>query len=146
MPSLQCLNPKKTHMPWYAVYTKSRCEKKTHTALLQQGIESYCPTTIVKKQWSDRVKKVEQPIFTSYIFVEITQAQQTIVRQTFGVVNFVYWLGKPAVIKPTEIEAIKKFLEKHENVEGESSIILYTMDKNTYGDENLLKIIADEKY
>lgn len=115
-------------MPWYAVYTKSRCEKKAHTALIQQGIESYCPTAIVKKQWSDRIKKVEQPIFTSYIFVEITQAQQTIVRQTFGVVNFVYWLGKPAVIKPAEIEAIKKFLERHENV---------TLEKITHkiGDE-----------
>jgi transcription antitermination factor NusG len=101
-------------MNWYAIYTKSRCEKKVHATLLQNGIESYCPTTIVKKQWTDRVKKIEQPIFTSYLFVHITTEQQAQVRQTNGVVNFVYWLGKPAQIKAIEIQAIKNFIEKNE--------------------------------
>ena len=101
-------------MNWYAIYTKSRCEKKVHTTLLQNGIESYCPTTIVKKQWTDRVKKIEQPLFSSYLFVKITIDQQQQIRETAGVVNFVYWLGKPAQIKAVEIEAIKNFVEKNE--------------------------------
>ncbi len=101
-------------MNWYAIYTKSRCEKKVHTTLLQKGIESYCPTTIVKKQWTDRVKKIKQPLFTSYLFVKITIDQQQQIRETAGVVNFVYWLGKPAQIKAVEIEAIKNFVEKNE--------------------------------
>ena len=100
-------------MNWYAIYTKSRCEKKVHTTLLQKGIESYCPTTIVKKQWTDRVKKIKQPLFTSYLFVKITIDQQQQIRETAGVVNFVYWLGKPAQIKAVEIEAIKNFIEKN---------------------------------
>jgi transcriptional antiterminator RfaH len=103
-------------MNWYAIYTKSRCEKKVHATLLQSGIESYCPTTIIKKKWTDRVKKIEQPLFTSYLFVNITAEQQTQVRQTNGVVNFVYWLGKPAQIKSTEIEAIRNFIEKNETI------------------------------
>ena len=101
-------------MNWYAIYTKSRCEKKVHTTLLQKGIESYCPTTIVKMQWTDRVKKIKQPLFTSYLFVKITIDQQQQIRETAGVVNFVYWLGKPAQIKAVEIEAIKNFVEKNE--------------------------------
>jgi len=101
-------------MNWYAIYTKSRCEKKVHTILLQKGIESYCPTTIVKKQWTDRVKKIKQPLFTSYLFVKITIDQQQQIREIAGVVNFVYWLGKPAQIKAVEIEAIKNFVEKNE--------------------------------
>jgi transcription antitermination factor NusG len=101
-------------MNWYAIYTKSRCEKKVHTTLLQKGIESYCPTTIVKKQWTDRVKKIKQPLFTSYLFVKITIDQQQQIRETAGVVNFVYWLGKPAQIKAVEIEAIKNFVKKNE--------------------------------
>jgi len=96
-------------MNWYAIYTKSRCEKKVHTTLLQNGIESYCPTIIVKKQWTDRVKKIEQPLFSSYLFVKITIDQQQQIREIAGVVNFVYWLGKPAQIKAVEIEAIKNF-------------------------------------
>ena len=99
-------------MNWYAIYTKSRCEKKVHTILLQKSIESYCPTTIVKKQWTDRVKKIEQPLFSSYLFVKITIDQQQQIREIAGVVNFVYWLGKPAQIKAVEIEAIKNFLVK----------------------------------
>ena len=71
-------------MNWYAIYTKSRCEKKVHTTLLQKGIESYCPTTIVKKQWTDRVKKIKQPLFTSYLFVKITIDQQQQIRETAG--------------------------------------------------------------
>ena len=103
-------------MPWFAIYTKSRCEKKVHEALEQKGIESYCPLTKVVRQWSDRVKKIEQPLFTSYVFVNVTQVQQSEVRQTNGVVNFVYWLGKPAVIPLAEIDAIKKFVDGYEKV------------------------------
>ncbi len=103
-------------MNWYALYTKSRCEKKVNEALQQQGIECYCPTTIVKKKWSDRIKKVEQPLFTSYVFVKIIAEQHIQVKQTNNVVNFVYWLSKPAIIKEQEIEAIKNFITKHQTV------------------------------
>lgn len=103
-------------MPWYAIYTKPRWEKKVHELLLKKGIESYCPLNRVIKQWSDRKKKVEIPLFTSYIFTNITEAQQTEIRMTAGVVNFVYWLGKPAIISNKEMEALKDFVDSNENI------------------------------
>ena len=103
-------------MTWYAVYTKPRWEKKVAALLSSRGIESYCPLNKVIKQWSDRKKKTTTPLFTSYVFVRISEAEKEAVRRTDGVVNFVYWLGKPAVIKENEIEAIRDFVSQHENV------------------------------
>jgi transcription antitermination factor NusG len=102
---------------WFALYTKPRWEKKVNALLFQKGIESYCPLNRVKKQWSDRVKVVEEPLFKSYVFVKIAPEDQSGIRAINGVVNFVYWLGKPAVIRETEIENIKRFLNEYEDVE-----------------------------
>ncbi|MEO7049924.1 MAG: transcription termination/antitermination NusG family protein, partial [Ferruginibacter sp.] len=88
---------------WYAVYTKSRCEKKVASLLAKKKVEHYCPLNRVVKQWSDRRKLVFEPLFTSYVFVKATDAEMATIRQTNDVINFVYWLGRPAVIKDTEI-------------------------------------------
>lgn len=106
---------------WYAVYTKPRWEKKVAELLTRKKIENYCPLNKVVRQWHDRKKMIEEPLFTSYVFVCITAAEQLEVRKTDGVVNFVYWLGKPAVIRPNEIEAIRDFLEDHQNVQLEKT-------------------------
>jgi transcription antitermination factor NusG len=105
---------------WYAVYTKSRWEKKVADQFNKANIENYCPLNRVVKQWSDRKKIVEEPLFTSYVFVKITERQMTEVRMIMGVVNFVYWLGKPAVISPLEIQTIQEFLVDYFNVRLES--------------------------
>lgn len=102
---------------WLALYTRPRWEKKVHALLEGKGIESYCPLNKVRRQWSDRVKVVEEPLFKSYIFVRVSEAERTKVRLTHGVINFIYWNGKPAKIREKEIEAIKLFLDEHENVE-----------------------------
>lgn len=104
-------------LKWYAVYTRPRWEKKVNTLLLQKGIESYCPLNKVRRKWSDRIKTIEEPLFKSYVFVKIAEEERTNVRMTNGVVNFVYWNGKPAIIKEKEIETIKRFLDEYENVE-----------------------------
>ena len=101
---------------WYAIYTKPRWEKKVHALLTGKKLESYCPLNKVTKKWSDRVKTVEEPLFKSYVFVHINEEEQSKVRMTAGVMNFVYWLGKPAVIPAREIETIRKFLNEYENV------------------------------
>jgi transcription antitermination factor NusG len=102
---------------WLAIYTKPRWEKKVSALLQQKGIEAYCPLNKVRRKWSDRIKLVEEPLFKSYVFVKITEEQRTDVRMTNGVVNFVYWNSKPAIIKDKEIQTIKRFLDEHENVE-----------------------------
>jgi transcription antitermination factor NusG len=102
---------------WFAVYTKPRWEKKVHFLLEQKGIESYCPLNKVRRRWSDRVKVVEEPLFKSYVFVRLIDDEKTNVRMTNGVVNFVFWLGKPAIDKDKEIETIKKFLNDYQDIE-----------------------------
>ena len=101
---------------WLAVYSRPRWEKKVNQLLLQKGLESYCPLNKVKRKWSDRVKLIEEPLFKSYVFVKVSDEDRTAVRMTPGVINFVYWEGKPAVIKEKEILAIKRFLDEYENV------------------------------
>ena len=76
-----------------------------------QGITSYCPTRKVKNQWADRVKEVELPIFNSYVFVFINPREELKVRVTLGVLNFVYYMGKPAQVRDSVIEDIKHCLE-----------------------------------
>jgi transcription antitermination factor NusG len=104
-------------LKWYAVYTKPRWEKKVNSLLLQKGIEAYCPLNKIRRKWSDRIKTIEEPLFKSYVFVKVTDEDRTNVRMTNGVVNFVYWNGKPAIIKEKEIQTIKRFLDEYENVE-----------------------------
>ncbi len=113
---------------WYVVYTKSRCEKKVHTLFLDNNFESYCPLQLVEKQWTDRIKKVDVPLFSSYVFVKGTKEELRNVRFISGVVNFVYWLGKPAEIKDSEISLIKDFLESNKKNSFEVDV-LKTNDK-----------------
>ncbi|MGZ5246736.1 MAG: UpxY family transcription antiterminator [Flavitalea sp.] len=108
---------------WYAVYTKPRWEKKVAELLARKKIETYCPLNRVHRQWSDRKKIILEPLFTSYVFVRIADAEQLAVRMTDGVLNFVYWLAKPAVIKDEEIDIIKKFLNDHDNVQIEKTFV-----------------------
>jgi transcription antitermination factor NusG len=105
---------------WLAVYTKPRWEKKVNGLLTAKGIETYCPLNKVRKKWSDRTKLVEEPLFKSYVFVHVGEDEQSRVRMTNGVLNYVYWNGKPAIIKDVEIDIIKKFMNEYENVEAHS--------------------------
>ncbi|MBK9465387.1 MAG: UpxY family transcription antiterminator [Chitinophagaceae bacterium] len=102
---------------WLAVYTRPRWEKKVNMLLTEKGLESYCPLNKVRRKWSDRMKVVEEPLFKSYVFVKVDNEDRSAVRMTNGAINFVYWNGKPAVIKEKEINAIKRFLNEYENVE-----------------------------
>lgn len=102
---------------WYALYTKPRWEKKVNELLERKGFTSYCPLNKVRRKWSDRTKIVYQPLFPSYVFAYLNEEEKTKVRMVDGVVNFVYYLGKPAVIREQEIDLIKRFLGDYENVE-----------------------------
>lgn len=113
------MTSEKSIKKWYAIYTKPRWEKKVHALLEERNIIAYCPLNKIRKRWSDRYKIVHEPLFKSYVFVEVEEDEMTKVRKTNGVVNFVYWNGKPAVIRQEEIALIKKFLNEYEFVEAE---------------------------
>jgi transcription antitermination factor NusG len=112
-----------TDRKWYVVYTKPRWEKKVYQLLTEAAIESYCPLNRTRKQWSDRMKWVDEPLFKSYVFVKISEQEQAAVRIVNGVVNFVYWLGKPAVVREAEIAIIRKFLNEYADVQAEALAI-----------------------
>jgi transcription antitermination factor NusG len=95
---------------WYALYTKPRWEKKIDASLIKKNIESWCPLQKIERQWSDRKKIIEEPLFKSYIFVHIDLNEKVKVLQTDGILNFVHYLGKPAIIKEDEISLIKQYL------------------------------------
>lgn len=101
---------------WYAIYTRPRWEKKVFRLLQEQGCETYCPINRIKRQWSDRMKWVDEPLFKSYLFVRVLESEKLAVRMTAGVVNFVYWNGKPGIVKDREIEQIRRFMNEHHEV------------------------------
>jgi transcription antitermination factor NusG len=95
-------------MQWYALYTEPRHEKKVADRLLKLGVEVYCPLVTQIKQWSDRKKKVEVPLLPSYVFVKLEESNRDIVFQVSGVVRYLFWLGKPAIIRNEEIQHLNQ--------------------------------------
>jgi len=110
--------PEKT---WFAVYVKSRSEKKVALEFEIDGIDFYLPLVKKLKQWSDRKKWVEEPLFRSYIFVHIEQKQYYEVLQTQNVVKYVTFEGKAAPIRKAQIEAVRYFLNEKdpENIDNQ---------------------------
>ena len=102
---------------WYVVYTRPRWEKKVAALLQAKDIEHYCPLNRVLKQWSDRKKVILEPLFKGYIFVKLDEATKWNIKNIEGIINFVYWLGKPAIVREDEIDTIKKFLREFNGVE-----------------------------
>lgn len=118
---------------WYAIYTRSRWEKKVADLLSRKNIENFCPLNKVKKQWADRKKIVMEPLFTSYVFVRVSEMEHAQIRKTDGVINLVYWLGKPAIIRDNEIDIIHRFLGEHQNI---------TVEKTPVNINDLVRVIS----
>lgn len=100
----------KTIARWYAVYVKSRYEKKTCKLLEDRHIEVYLPLLNRLKQWSDRKKMVEEPLFKSYIFVRTDLKNYYDILNTPGVVRFVGFEGRPAPVPDNQIMAVRQFV------------------------------------
>lgn len=93
---------------WYAVYTRPRSEKKLAEALSQLGIETYLPLLRTRKKWSDRYKRVEEPLFASYVFVRIDFERQSLsVLKTVQAVTFVTTAGEASAISETDMELLR---------------------------------------
>tara|TARA_B100001059_G_C17823349_1_gene579738 strand:- start:479 stop:979 length:501 start_codon:yes stop_codon:yes gene_type:complete len=100
---------------WYVLYTKPRNEKKVAERLTRAGYTVYCPLQKVRKKWSDRIKIVEEPLFKSYIFIQIEDAKRDEVLAFPGIVRYMFWLRRPAVVRQSEIATIQKWLGEHEH-------------------------------
>lgn len=108
---------------WYVVYTKSGMELKVSKALTKKSVENYCPVSNVQAKWWSLKKSVQQPLFTSYVFVKTTPEQITDLKKIDGVINVLYWLGKPAVVNEQEIALLKSFVASHSKVNAEKTTV-----------------------
>lgn len=98
-------------MSWYVLYTKPRTEKRVANGLEQLGLEVYCPLITEVKQWKDRKKKIQFPLFKSYVFIKLEEKRRNRVFDVPGVVRYLFWLGKPAIVRNEEIEVIREWLD-----------------------------------
>jgi len=97
---------------WYAIHTRARHEKLVTTRLQEHGITTFLPVTSEVRQWSDRRKLVDLPLFPCYGFVNVccgSKVRATIVR-TNGVLGFVGSCGGAIPIPDGEIESIRTLL------------------------------------
>lgn len=112
---------KKYTKKWYAIYTKSRNEKRAAADLEEKGIEVYLPLLKTLKQWSDRKKWVEEPLFRSYLFVRIYDKNYLDVLKTDGVVRFIMFRQERIPVPDAQIEAVKAFLNDEEIISAQET-------------------------
>lgn len=105
---------------WYAIYTKPRHEKKADDLLQEKNIETFLPMIRRVRQWKDRKKKVDIPLFRSYMFVRIDYKYRYDVLQTHGVVKIINFNGVPAVVPDWQIEGLRKIIEYPDSIQLEN--------------------------
>lgn len=96
---------------WYALYTRSRWEKRCAELIKANGYQVYLPLIKTLRQWSDRKKKVEIPLISGYVFVNISESEYYKILETPGIVCYVTFEGKAAPIRSSQIEAIKMAID-----------------------------------
>ncbi len=106
-------------LSWFAIHTRSKCEKKVATLLCGIQINHFLPIVKEVRFWSDRRKVIDQPLFPGYVFVRIPCEDKTriSVLRTDGVVGFVGIRGQGIPIPDTEIENIQTLLSSRVQVE-----------------------------
>ena len=95
---------------WFVVYTRPQQELKVAEQLSAMGITNYCPTITLLKQYSDRKKKVNKPLLSSYVMVELEENQRNKVFSCLGIVRYLFYLGRPAVVPTFEINLMQNHL------------------------------------
>ena len=114
---------------WYAVYTAPRAEKKVSERFTLEGIEHYLPIQTVKRRWSDRIKEVEVPVVSGYIFVHILFAESIRVTNIYGALSFVREGGKPVAIPEVQLTQLRFMVEHSEEP------VEYTRESFEHGEQ-----------
>lgn len=94
---------------WYIVYTFPNLEKKIYNELTRKKIRAYLPLQNVIRQWSDRKKEIKVPMFPNYVFINSTERERFSLLKIGGVLKFITFEGKPAMVSEDEISNIMKF-------------------------------------
>ncbi|MFH0926424.1 MAG: UpxY family transcription antiterminator [bacterium] len=100
-------------LKWYALYTRSRHERLINEQLRRREIDAFLPLRKVKKQWSDRVKIVEEPLFRGYVFVKTNLIQKLDVLMIKGAVKFVSNGYKLVPVPEKDILSLRTMVENN---------------------------------
>ena len=116
---------------WYTAYTLPNFEKKVRDELSKRDIESYLPLQRTYRQWTDRVKKLEVPLFPNYIFIKSSDADRQSALYTKGLLKYIMLEGTPAILSNEEVELIRRL--EHEDLEVEADLVEGTRVKVVRG-------------
>lgn len=108
---------------WYAVYTRPNKEKKVVSILCKKGIENYCPVTSGESDKPAYKKPIPHPLFNSFVFVQVAEAEIAALLTLPWVINVLYWRSKPAVISNREIDIVKKLTGNYSNIRLEKTSV-----------------------
>ena len=126
-------------MNWYVIHTKPRGEKKAEEQLLSLGIKAYCPTRNEIRLWSDRKKRIQVPVLPSMVLVNIDEKDINRVYECPLVLRYMFWLGKRAVVRQSEVDVLKKYLE------GDHNFIFSELSNIKVGDNFSLSSLNNER-
>ena len=126
-------------MNWYVLHTKPRSEKKAEKQLQSIGINAYCPTYSKISKWSDRKKKIDVPLLPSMLLVNINDNDIQRVFESRLVLRYMFWLGKRARVRQSEVDILKKKLN------GKRNLIITELSNVKIGDIFKLTSLNNEK-
>lgn len=104
------------HSNWYVVYTFPNCERKIYNELSRRDITAFLPTRKTIRQWHDRVKSIEVPLFPNYVFVQVPHREIWSVLAVNGIVRFVSCNGVPVRVLDKEMDWVKKLTNSSNNI------------------------------
>lgn len=108
---------------WYIIYTKPKSEKKVGAILSKRKIEHFLPVNCKQINSLRKSKLIYEPLFHSYVFTNISENEIERVKLMDGIINFVFWKGKPVIVTNNEIEAMREFVTDYQNIRLEKSAI-----------------------
>ena len=108
---------------WYALYTKPRSEFKAEKQLTDAGVDNYLPKITKLKQWSDRKKKVTEPLLRGYIFIYADERERLISVEQLAIVRCIFDAGRPARIPEWQIDNLRTLLETKSEIIVKNGIV-----------------------
>lgn len=119
---------------WHCLYTKAGCEKRVSDYLKKKGIETYYP--ISRQHNGSSAGKKAYPLFRSYVFVRMTEADTRVVLRADSVLSLVHWLGQPVLVRDNEIQLMRMFIAEHSHV---------VLEKTKVNVNEMVRIVTDHK-
>jgi transcription antitermination factor NusG len=135
---------------WYIIYTKPKCEKKVAAILSKKKIENFLPVNCKQINSLRKNKLLYEPLFSSYVFANILENEMEKIKLMDGVINFVFWRGRPAIVPDNEIEAIREFVADYQDIRLEKSSvnlneIVRVVDRPKYSVEGNLVTVKNTR-